>query len=48
MQTTRFWAAILLVALIASPLFAANKALQSTPITVPKETDNALDVVKTY
>ena len=48
MQTTRFWAAILLVALIASPLFAANKALQSMPITVPKETDNALDVVKTY
>ncbi len=43
-----FPAILLIAVLAASPLIAANKPLQSTPSVVPKETNNVIDVVKTF
>ncbi len=43
-----FAAVLLIVVLAASPLIAANKPLQSAPSVVPKETNNVIEVVKTF
>jgi len=43
-----FPAILLIAVLIASPLIAAEKPLQSAPSVVPKETNNVIDVVKTF
>jgi PKD repeat protein len=48
MQKHLFTAAILVAVLAASPLIAANKPLQSAPSVVPKETNNVIEVVKTF
>lgn len=39
---------LLIAVLAASPLIAANKPLQSAPSVVPKESNNIIDVVKTF
>lgn len=48
MRKQLFPAVLLIAVLAASPLIAANKPLQSAPSVIPKETNNVIEVVKTF